>query len=198
MRVAEGGDRVRPGVTHRRRRSPRLPVGQGSGFCGLFPPTPRRFFASPLWAPPPAAPRAMAQAHLAPVGPLCPYCLGFTPLPQRKRRIAPHRSPRAGCSCAGARLALRLFPSTPDATTAHAQNSIPRMRAPRSPRAVVPGTQFLRRRSNPRSGRERWRERWGRAASPPFGQSSTPSRACVSFSWRKGREAALEGSASFP
>lgn len=31
----------------------------------------------PFWAPPPAAPRAKAQAHLAPVGPSTPLTLGF-------------------------------------------------------------------------------------------------------------------------
>lgn len=56
------GTPVGPGVTHRRRRSPRLPVGQGFGFCGLFPPP---YLSLPLWAPPPVASRAKAHARRA-------------------------------------------------------------------------------------------------------------------------------------
>lgn len=91
VRVAEGGVRVGPRVTHRRRRSPRLPVGQGSGFCGLPPP-------APLRTPPPAAGRAAAQAHRAPVGPQRPDRRGFTPRPRRKRRPAFHLPPPAAAS----------------------------------------------------------------------------------------------------
>lgn len=91
VRVMEGGDRVGPRVTHRRRRSPRLPVGQGSGFCGLFPPPSSLF---PLWAPPPAAPRAMAQAHLAPVSPQRPYPLEFhAPPTAQAQNCLPRASP---------------------------------------------------------------------------------------------------------
>lgn len=54
------GTPVGPRVTHRRRRSPCLPVGQGFGFCGLFPPP---YLSLPLWAPPPVASGVNAHAR---------------------------------------------------------------------------------------------------------------------------------------
>ena len=77
VRVTEGGDRVEPRITHRRRRSPRLPVGQGSGFCGLFPPPAGSL--PPLLGPAPGGPAS--QGAGAPSAGRSPNALSWVSLP---------------------------------------------------------------------------------------------------------------------
>lgn len=139
----------------------------GSGLGLLRPaPTPR-LPPSPLWAPPPAAPHAKAQARPGPVGhnALTAWVSFPPPAAQRRRRTALRRAPPAGRNCAAVRLAPRGYPRPLGPQRRTRKNSVARMRVSR----VVPGTGSRRRRSEPW-----WESYWERASIQPFGQSSSP------------------------
>lgn len=139
----------------------------------------------PLRTPPPAAGRAAAQAHRAPVGPQRPDRRGFAPRPRRKRRPAFHLPPPAAASgCPrGARAEPCLTHARPVPLAWYPRPS------PCAGAAILAGVGSDQGGS---AGPER------RPRLLDFPPTQLNNYANVFFSRRKGRETALEGCSLFP